>query len=294
MKGKAIIFVGVLIGLMAGVLVLVLVSQQQTATALDPTPEPPPVVRAAQNIAKGDEITLEAIQLVRVERGEAVPPSAVRDPMEAVGMSAAMDIPQGTILQVEMYYDREQAALIGKSAASLFQPGRVAMAFPIGDLASVGGALKPGDRVNILASFELAEVDPATQIRLPLDGSGDQITRMAVQTVLQDVEVLRVGPWPPAVSETGEKQTAPPIDNASQVTLLVTPQDSLVLKWLIDKVDEGQARITLALRSEDEIEVPSTEAVTLEYIMRRFNVPIPSKLGVTTSEIRVKGSLEIR
>lgn len=294
MKGKAIIFIGVLIGLMAGVMVLFLVSQQTTATASDPTPEPPPVVRAAQNIAKGDEITLEAVQLVRLERGEAVPPAAVRDPMEVVGMAAAMDIPQGTIMQAEMYFDRESAVLDGKSASSLFQPGRVAIAFPIGDLASVGGALKPGDRVNILASFEMMEVDPQLQVRLPLDGSGDQITRTAVQMVLQDIEVLQVGSWSPPVLDTGQTQTPPTVENHDQVTLLVTPQDSLVLKWLIDKVDEGQARITLALRAEDESEVPATEAVTLDYVMRRFNVPIPPKLGVTTSEVRVKGSLEIR
>lgn len=294
MKGKAIVFIGVLIGLVAGAMVLVLVSQQTPVTAADPTPEPIPVVRAAQNIAKGDEITLEAIQLVHLERGEAVPPTAVRDPMKVVGMIAAMDIPQGTIMQEAMYFDRESALLTGRSASTLFQPGRVAMAFPIGDLASVGGALKPGDRVNVLASFELMDVDRQLQVRMPMDGSGIQIPRMAVQMVLQDIEVLRVGAWTTPTSVTGEKQSPPPVVNTDLVTLLVTPQDSLVLKWLIDKVDEGQARITLALRSEDEEETSTTEAVTLEYVMRRFNVPIPSKLDVTTDEIRVKGNLEIR
>ena len=161
------------------------------------------MVRAAQNIAMGRDHP-EAIQLVRVERGEAVPPSAVRDPMEAVGMSAAMDIPQGTILQVEMYYDREQAALIGKSAASLFQPGRVAMAFPIGDLASVGGALKPGDRVNILASFELAEVEAAYRSGCPGLRRSDHPHggRQCCRTYPAG------GAWPPAVSRPARADCA--------------------------------------------------------------------------------------
>ncbi len=295
MKGKIIVFVGVLIGLLAGVMVLVLMGQRSTAVAADPTPEPPTVVRAAQNIAKGDVITLEGVQLVRLESGEAAPPTMIKDPMKIVGLTAAMDVPQGTIIQQEMVFDPETSAQTGdKPAASLFQPGRVAMAFPIGDLASVGGAVKNGDRVNILASFEMIDVGRESQIRLPLEGGGEQLPRMIVQTILQNVEVLRVGAWPSAVTAAGNKENPPIPITTEMITVLVTPQDSLVLKWLVDKMDEGQARVALVLRSEDESEDTQTESVSLEYLMKRFNVPIPPKLDVTTDEIRVKGSLEVR
>ena len=44
----------------------------------------------------------------------------------AVGMTAAIDIPQGTILQGEMYFDRDAAVSLGKQGASdLFRPGRL-------------------------------------------------------------------------------------------------------------------------------------------------------------------------
>lgn len=196
MKGKAIIFVGVMMGLVAAALVLLLVNQQSAVSATGPTPEPLPVVRAAQNIPKGEEIRLEAVQLVPVERGEPVPATAVRDPMAAVGMTAAVDIPQGTILQGEMYFDRDAAVALGmQGAADLFQPGRLAMAVPVGDLARVAGAVRDGDRVNVIATFEMVEVERDAQIRKPLDDTGDQLPRLVTQTILQDVEVLRVGPW---------------------------------------------------------------------------------------------------
>lgn len=78
------------------------------------------------------------------------------------------------------------------------------------------------------------------------------------------------------------------------VTLLVTPQDSVVLKWLIDLASEGEAMITFALRSVDEAESTETESATLEYLMRRFRVTIPAKLDVTTDTITVKGAVEPR
>lgn len=297
MKGKAIILIGLIMGLMAGALVLLLVNQQAAVSASAPTPEPLPVVRAAQNIPKGQEITLDLVQLVPVEPGEPVPSGAVRDPMEAVGMTAAVDVPQGTILQSEMYFDREAATTMGQQQASeLFQPGRVAMAVPVGDLTRVAGAIRAGDRVNVIASFEMLEVERDSQLLKPIDGSAEQLPRLVTQTILQDVEVLRVGPWTAAIG-TGESTTeegTTTVNTAGVVTLLVTPQDSVVLKWLMDMTDEGEALFTFALRADGDTEIPETESTTLEYLMRRFRVTIPPKLDVTTDGIVVKGSVEAR
>ncbi len=296
MKGKAIIFVGVLMGLVAAALVLLLVNQQSAVSATGPTPVPLPVVRAAQNIPKGEEIRLESVQLVQLDQGEPVPANAVRDPMKAVGMTAAIDIPQGAILQGEMYFDRDAAVSLGKQGASdLIRPGRLAMAVPAGDLARVAGAVRDGDRVNVIATFEMVEVERDAQLRKPLDGTGDQYPRLVTQTILQDVEVLRVGPWMAAAAASdGDQAAGAPVATSDVVTLLVTPQDSVVLKWLVDLASEGEAMITFALRSGDEVESPETESATLEYLMRRFRVAIPPKLDVTTDTITVKGSVEPR
>jgi len=295
-KGKAIILIGVVMGLMAGALVLLMVSRQPAASASAPTPVPVPVVRAAQNIPKGHEITLEVVQLVPVAAGEPVPAEAVRDPMAAVGMTAAMDIPQGTVLQAEMYYDREAASALGQQRpAELFQPGRVAVSMPVGDLARVAGGIRDGDHVNVIASFEMIDVDRETQIRKPAEGEGVQIPRLTTQTILQDVEVLRVGPWIAGATATGgaEAGTAP-VDLSGVVTVLVTPQDSVVLKWLIDLASEGEASVTLALRADGDSEASDTDAATLEYLIRRFRVPNPPKLDVTTDTIVVRGAVEPR
>lgn len=294
MKGKVIVIAGVFMGLFAGLLVLVLMSRPGTSSAAEPTPEPPSVLRAAQNIAKGDEISLDTIQLVRLEPGEPAPPGSLNDPLKVTGMTASMDIPQGMILQKDMFYDKEEMVESGQRASMLFQPGYLAVAFPIGDIAGVGDAVKAGDHVDVIASFEMVNVDSASQIRMPLDGSGEQLPRMVVQTMLQNIEVLRVGAWSATPDPEGAAKQASASSQTEVITLLVTPQDALVLRFLLEKMDEGHARVALALRSEDDNEVMQTEAVTLDYIMKRFNVQIPPKLEVTTEEIAVKGNLEVR
>jgi Flp pilus assembly protein CpaB len=125
------------------------------------------------------------------------------------------------------------------------------------------------------------DVDVETQIKKPLTFAGgeetepqpigEQIPRSVTQLTVQNAEVLRVGLWP-SVSPEGEgevEQIEPGI-----VTLLVSPQDALVLKW----ARENGAVIDLALRSAVDEEVFSTEAVTLDYMISRFNITVPKKL----------------
>jgi Flp pilus assembly protein CpaB len=291
--GRLIVIAGVAIGLIAGVLVILLMMKGSSgANTVAPTPEPATVVRAAQNIPKGTEIALDAIQLVQLDAGEATPPGAVDDPVAVAGMTAAMDIPQGTILQAEMYFDLNALAEQGTSRAStLFEPGRVAVSMPVGELSSVAGAIRAGDHIDILATFESVDVDTGSQALLPLDGSVEQLPRMESQLLLQNVEVLRVGLWgtgPDAGAADEKSSTGGP----DVLTLLMPQQDALVLQWLMVKLEENQARFTLVLRSQDDDEIMTTEAVTLDYLMKRFKIIVPPKAPTTIMVIEGQGTIE--
>jgi Flp pilus assembly protein CpaB len=293
--GRLIVFAGVAMGLLAGALVIVLMMSQRSASAAaGPTPEPPSVLRAAQNISKGAEIPLDAVQLVRLEPGEPEPPGVIDDPMLVAGMTAAMDIPQGTIIQQSMVFDRDALAEEGKSASRLFEPGRVAVALPVGELTGVAGAIKAGDHVDIIAAFELLDVDPAIQAVLPIDGASDQISRLVVQVTLQDVEVLRVGLWGTGPQAGTTQDTAAASPGAKYLTILVSPQDAIVVDYLLEKMQGGQTRFTMALRSENDRDVYTTDPATLDYLMKRFNIIAPPKGQQTLTEIPGNGSVEPR
>lgn len=291
--GRLIVVAGVAMGIIAGVLVILLMMKGGAGTAAaEPTPEPPTVVRAAQNIAKGTVITLDAIQLVRLEAGEPTPPGAIDDPMLVAGMTAAMDISQGTILQQEMYIDVKALAEEGTSqASSLFEPGRVAIAIPIGPLTSVAGAIRSGDHVDVLAAFEFKDVDPETRVILPISGEYDQERTLESQLILQDLEVLRVGAWgtgADAGTATAEGGTV----GGDYLTLLMPQQEALVMQWLMVKLEQGEARFTLALRAQDDDAVVSTDPVTLDHMMKQYKIIVPPKTPIVTVKIEGQGTIE--
>ncbi|QYK50548.1 MAG: Flp pilus assembly protein CpaB [Anaerolineales bacterium] len=117
-----------------------------------------------------------------------------------------------------------------------------------------------------------------------------QRPRLVSQTLLQDIVVLHVGNHLYADSagneveqattttidpNTGaEVQVPAPVNPPDIITLIVTPQDAVTLNYLI----YTGAQLNLALRATGDDSLISTEAVTLEFLLNNYNIPVPSKL----------------
>jgi len=130
-------------------------------------------------------------------------------------------------------------------------------------------------RLEVLANGWVVNMTPGESQR----------PRLVTQLAVQDAVVLRVGDWP--------REGEVPFDEAEEVvaeeqaveaerekveplTLIVTPQDAIVLKY----VEEIGASIDLILRSANDRDkgTITTESVTLQYIFDRFTVELPPKL----------------
>jgi pilus assembly protein CpaB len=114
--------------------------------------------------------------------------------------------------------------------------------------------------------------------------SENQRPRMVSQTVLQDIVILQVGnfdiagaaaaqpeatPTPaPAGTTTTTSPSAPDV-----VTLVVTPQDAVTINYLLN----NKVSLTLALRGSGDDQRIQTEAVTLQYTLDTYNIPVPAK-----------------
>ena len=72
--------------------------------------------------------------------------------------------------------------------------------------------------------------------------------------------------------------------------LIVSPQDALVLKW----AGESGAAMHIVLRSHDDagVRLPDTEAVTMQYMMDRFNIAMPPGLNYGIEDSRLVIELE--
>ena len=113
--------------------------------------------------------------------------------------------------------------------------------------------------------------------------SEKQRPRRVAQLTVQGAKVIKVGSWIPEPTPVPVEGEAPPPPALPDiVSLAVVPQDALVLLW----ARQTQARMELALRAAGDEGNHSTEAVTLQYMLTRFNIAVPPKLefGIDKSE----------
>ncbi len=117
--------------------------------------------------------------------------------------------------------------------------------------------------------------------------SETQRPRLVSQTLLQDITILHVGNFL-YTDENGDEvanaygQTIANPDGTTTtikpapdlITLIVTPQDAVTLNYLV----YAGAELTMALRSATDSSFITTEAVTLEYLLNTYNIPVPTKL----------------
>ncbi|MDO9299904.1 MAG: hypothetical protein Q7T89_00910, partial [Anaerolineales bacterium] len=136
------------------------------------------------------------------------------------------------------------------------------------------------------------ELDPSLQLPYALLPSEIQRPRMVCQMMLQDVVVLKMGdfsrepdatiktpPLPPTTDANGQPvQPTNPIPDI--VTLIVTPQDSITLTYLlnIQQTTVTQTRLSLTLRNPSDQARQATEASTLQFLLSQYNIPVPAKL----------------
>jgi pilus assembly protein CpaB len=125
---------------------------------------------------------------------------------------------------------------------------------------------------------------------------------MVTQNLLQDAIVLQMGDFEeeeeiqaeeqlvsqnPQLASDGvlpsEPAAPPPAQNEEPapepklpefMTLIVSPQDAITLNYLIF----NGAQLTIALRAAGDDTRIQTEAVTLQFLLDQYNIPVPAKL----------------
>jgi Flp pilus assembly protein CpaB len=125
------------------------------------------IVVITQNAPRGtvlDETLLGVLQIPR----DLYIDSMFTDMAQVVGRQAKFDLDSGIPLTVNMLVDTAAQLSSAGSVASLSIPdGMVAKSIPINRLASVSYALRPGDRVVVIASMQFIDLDADYQTKLP-------------------------------------------------------------------------------------------------------------------------------
>jgi pilus assembly protein CpaB len=129
------------------------------------------------------------------------------------------------------------------------------------------------------------ELDPSVQQPYYIIPSEEQRPRLVCQMLLQDVVVMKLGNFPltsiSAASTTTTTTELAPTDPQQSpstppdiITLIVSPQDSITLSYLI----YTNAKISMSLRNPSDQTRLATEASTLQFLLSQYNIPVPAKL----------------
>ena len=284
------------------------------------------IVVAIQTIPSGHRITLEenAVAL-QPWPNESLPPGGTyyTDLADLDGQFARSEIPRGMYVLTDMIGRAGGMMAVSGSAAALFEPDdRVAYAIPFDTQGAIGWAVRPGDRVDVLAALKTeplyndfleSGVKQFTYLLSGAEGEAAQTGQfgtfeqlpngqwaaifpvdkqpaikpaLLVQMTVQDAIVWHVGTWddtspinsasPSDMGGEGmESQQPVPVNTVQNrdvelVTLLVTRQDALILKYL----HEMGADLDLALRPKGMTGgIIPTQPVWFRYILDRYDLP---------------------
>jgi Flp pilus assembly protein CpaB len=132
------------------------------------------------------------------------------------------------------------------------------------------------------------ELEPSVQQPYYVVPSEPQRGRTVCQTILQDVVVMKVGNFPQVSStqtaaqqqQTQQQQAQQPATTAAPdiLTLIVSPQDADMLDYMV----YTSAQITLVLRNPNDQSRQATNAITLQFALSQYNIPVPAKLPYGT------------
>ncbi|HUI90264.1 MAG TPA: RcpC/CpaB family pilus assembly protein [Anaerolineales bacterium] len=128
------------------------------------------------------------------------------------------------------------------------------------------------------------ELEPSLQQPYYVVPSEPQRGRTVCQTILQDVVVMKVGNFPlVASSQTSTQPQQTQQQSAATgtpdiITLIVSPQDADMLDYMV----YTSAQITLALRNPNDQSRQATNAITLQFALSQYNIPVPAKLPYGT------------
>ncbi|HYG57552.1 MAG TPA: Flp pilus assembly protein CpaB [Symbiobacteriaceae bacterium] len=114
-----------------------------------------PALVAVHDVAPGTEVTGEMVRVIRVPAG-GTPPLALYGPGQVTGMYASVPIFQDHILTARHLTADPPAA----DAMSTLAPGQRVVSVPVRPEAVLGGALKPGDLVDVAAAWPGPEGKP--------------------------------------------------------------------------------------------------------------------------------------
>lgn len=244
---KKILIISILLALFTSFLAYIYI---KNVTSRQETVEYVTVYVAAKTLPARHKITDGDLAEAKVTR-DYLNPKAVLNKADIVGKRLKDSVIEGE----QILRDR----LVGNSDLTLaynIPEGMRAVSININDQSNVSHLVRPGDFVDVIASFESEEEE---------EGENRKIYPRITKIVLQNIQVLALGQ---DMSVASEKLSEAP----KTITLAVTPQDAENLVYINE-----YAVIMLALRPADSDEKANTQGTVLDDIVTGKGIKVLPK-----------------
>ena len=262
-KQKLILISGVVLGIVVIIMVKMyvdqqqLVAQEQAKRAIANMQTNQTVVLVAkQDIPKG--VVIESAGLdTAVVPNKFVQPQAVTSLNRISGMVTVADISKGEQITLTKLANVKQA---GGDLAGVTPAGKRAISISVDSISSVGGMVKPGDYVDVIATLQV-----------PVQSAeGQQASQIAVLPLFQNVLVLAVGQNTGGPVNPGSRGRGETVETAGAgpalITLALTPQEASFAAFV---QEQGKIRLTLRSPADAKVEpiTPANLNTLFQYIM---------------------------
>lgn len=135
------------------------------------------------------------------------------------------------------------------SLSAKVPPGKRAITIPVDNIASVGGMIRPGDRVDVMGVVPIPVTTP----------EGKQVNQLTHLPLFQNVLVLAVGQDFVSAS-SGQKQS---VTSSPIITLALAPQEANLISFV-----QEQGKIRLILRSPQDAQIQPAVPATWDTLLK--------------------------
>ena len=286
-KQKLILISGLVLGAVAIFMVKMTIDQQQQV-AKDQTRKAiatmqanqSAILVAKQDIPKGSLIDPNMLDTAIIP-SKFVQPQAASSLDRVSGMVVVAPISKGEQITLSKLTNTKNAG--GGDLAGITPAGKRAISIAVDNIALLGGMVKPGDYVDIIALMQIPVQGP----------DGQQVNQVVVYPLFQNVLVLAVGQNTGGIVSQGSRYATTESSNVSGpplVTVALSSQDASFMAFV---QEQGKIRLTLRSPADAKVEstIPANWNSLFQYLMPQQQ-PVSDKKSVAV-EVEQGPTVEI-
>lgn len=253
-RARLILIIGIVLAVLAGGGTFLYASSSQTATA--PVIPTTPVLVAAREVPAKTTLTPADLKLQDYNQ-DAKPPAALTKPEDAIGKITIAPISVGEPILPTKFSDPKNPAFVVIPASFIGADGNYlattpnfrAMSISVPDTNAVGGAVQPGDTVDMMLTFNL---DPQKFFDKP---KVTQTADFTAKIILERVVIL------------------------ARTAAIYTIRVDTATAERIAYLQSSGGQIAFLLRAPKDERASGTVGTTFGSIYTTYKIPIPEKIA---------------